>query len=76
MAGKIDQIVIVTLKKDTKYLKAGTHAMNVKVAEKLKEQKADFTQKPAKEVMADLVAKAKKRISDSEEAQEKANKGK
>lgn len=76
MAGKIEQVVIVELKKDFKHLKKGTHAMNKKVAEKLKKGKADFTQKPAKEAIADMVVRAKKRASEAEEAQEKANKGK
>jgi len=76
MAGKIEQVVIVTLSESTQYLEKGTHAMNVKVAEKLKKSGAKMTSKPLKEVMDSLIAKAKEKREGAIEAQEKVQKSK
>jgi len=76
MAGKIEQVVIVELAEDTQYHKKGTHAMNIKVAEKLKKSGAKMTMKPAKEVMESLIAKAVEKRNTAIVAQEKANKSK
>jgi hypothetical protein len=76
MAGKIEQIVIVTLSEDIRYHKKGVHAMNVKVAEKLKDTGAKMTTKPAKEVIESLISKVKAKREGSIEAQEKAQKAK
>ena len=76
MAGKIEQVVIVELAEDTQYHKKGAHAMNIKVAEKLKKSGAKMTMKPAKEVMESLIAKAVEKRNTAIVAQEKANKSK
>lgn len=60
MAGKLNDVRIVTLKKDFGRYKAGDHAMHKSVAEKLKKRAgADATVKPAKEEVEKLVQKVK-----------------
>lgn len=76
MAGKIEQVVIVKLAEDTQYHKKGTHAMNIKVAEKLEKSGAKMSMKPAKEVMESLIASAVEKKNTAIVAQEKANKKK